>query len=586
MDNRQIARVFADLAVFLTLKGDSVFKVRAYERVAESIENLPFELADVAQDEKRLRAIPGFGEAITSKVQELAATGKLRLHEELKAEFPAGVLTLMQVPGIGPKTALKAVQELGIKDLAGLEQSLASGAFAQLPRVGERNAANILRHLRARMAQGDRVPIGDALPAAERVMAALRQRCPDVRNLTYAGSLRRGRETVGDIDLLCTADRPAEVIAELASLPSVRDVMGKGDTKGSVVIDSGLQVDLRVTDDASLGALLLYFTGSQRHSIRLRERAQKMGMSLNEYGLTDVATGRLEHFENEEAIYSRLGLPFIAPELREDAGELEAAERGELPRLVELADIRGDLHSHTDWTDGRAPLEEMAAAARRHGRQYIAVTDHSPSQTVSGGLSVERLREHTVAVRRADATSPGIRLLAGTEMDILADGSLDYPDAALAELDIVLGSVHGAMDQDRDTMTRRVIRAMASPHLDVLAHLTTRLIGRRAPVEIDAEAVFKAAVETGTVLEINASPPRLDLKDTHIRMARELGVVFALSTDAHRPEEFGWVRYGVEQARRGWCEGWRVINTLPFEELSSFLALPKGERYARVARRD
>jgi DNA polymerase (family X) len=340
-----------------------------------------------------------------------------------------------------------------------------------------------------------------------------------------------------------------------------------------------------VTDDASYGALLLYFTGSQRHGVRLRERAQKMGLSLNEYGLTTLATGKLEQFDTEEAIYSRLDLPYIAPELREDGGEIEAAERRELPQLVDLADLRGDLHSHTDWTDGRAPLEEMARAAHSHGRQYIAVTDHSQSQTVSGGLNVERLREHTAAVRRADAASQGIRLLAGTEMDILADGSLDYPDAALAELDIVLGSIHGAMDQDRDTMTRRVTRAMASPHLDIVAHLTTRLIGRRAPVEIDLEAVFRAAAQTGTVLEINASPPRLDLKDTHIRMARDLGVVFAINTDAHRPEEFGWMRYGVLQARRGWCEGWRVINTLPFDDLSAFLAAPKAERYDRISRR-
>lgn len=585
MNNRQIARVFADIAALLQLKGESVFKVRAYERAAETIANLPLELADIASDEKALRAIPGFGDAITEKVQEMVSTGKLAFYERLSSEFPEGVLSLMQVPGIGPKTALKAAQELGITSLAGLEKALESGIFAKLPRVGEKNAANILRHLRHRMAQGDRIPIGDALPAAERVMAALAAACPGARNLTYAGSLRRGRETVGDLDLLCTADDPASVTAAFASLPFVKDVMGRGDTKASVVIEGGLQADLRVTGDASSGALLLYFTGSQQHGIRLRERAQKMGLSLNEYGLTDTATGKVEQFATEDAIYERLGLQPVPPELREDSGEIEAAAAGQLPALVALPDIRGDLHSHTTWSDGKESLEGMVAAARARGLEYLAITDHSKTQTVANGLSEELLRLHHAAVLEAHAKSKDIALLSGTEMDILPDGSLDYPDEALAELDIVLGSVHSAMDQGRETMTARIIRAMRSPHLDVVAHLTTRLIGRRAPIEVDFDAICKAAVETGTVLEINASTPRLDLKDTHIRRARELGVTFALSTDSHRPEEFAQMRYGVVQARRGWCEAWRVINTLPYPELRSLMSAPKTERYARLARR-
>lgn len=586
MHNREMAKVFEEVAQLLSLKGEAVFKVRAYERVAETITALPFDLSAIASDEKRLRAIPGFGDAITKKVQEMAATGRLKLHEELKAEFPPGVLSLMQVPGIGPKTALKAAQELGIRDLAQLEAALVSGEFARLPRIGERNAANILRHLRTRMSQGDRVPIDVAMHAAERVMSALSEQCPAIRNLTFAGSLRRGRETIGDVDILCTADRPAEVIAAFASLPFVKDVIGRGDTKGSVVIDGGMQVDLRVTDDASFGALLLYFTGSVAHGVKLRERAQRMGMSLNEYGLTDLVAGTVEKFATEEEVYARLGLRYVPPEMREDSGEVEAAEAGTLPELVAIADIRGDLHSHTDWTDGKARLEQMAAAASARGLEYIAVTDHSRSQTVSRGLDELGLAEHSKAVRALDARHAGVRLLAGTEMDILPDGSLDYPDSALADLDVVLGSIHSAMDQDRNTMTGRLVRAMHNPHLDVVAHLTTRLIGRRAPVEIDVEAVFRAAVQTGTIMEINASTPRLDLKDSHIRLARDLGVVFAINTDSHSPEEFGQLRYGVMQARRGWCEEWRVVNSLRFDDFRRLMALPKPERYAWMARRD
>ncbi|MSQ08799.1 MAG: DNA polymerase/3'-5' exonuclease PolX [Dehalococcoidia bacterium] len=584
MNNTQIARMFADIAALLQLNGESVFKIRAYERAAETIGNLSFQLTDVAADAEKLRAIPGFGEAITSKVQEIAATGSLSYYDRLKAEFPVGVLDLMKVPGIGPKTALKATQELGIKNLSELEMALESGTFAKLPRIGEKSAANILRHLKHRMSQGDRVPLGEAMPEAARVMTALQAACPGVRNLGFAGSLRRGCETVGDIDLLCTADDPAAVIAAFVSLPFVKDVMESEDTKGSIVIDGALQVDLRVTADDAFGGLLLYFTGSQQHGMRLRERAQQMGLSLNEYGLTDAATGRMETFATEEAVYRRLGLPFIPPEMREDSGELEAASQNLLSHPVEMEDIRGDLHSHTDWTDGKAPLAEMVASAKSRGWQYLAVTDHSQSQTVASGLNAELLREHTRAVRGLDAKSPGIRLLAGTEMDILPDGSLDYPDDALMDLDVVLGSIHSAMDQSRDTMTARIIKAMHSPHVDIVAHLTTRLMKRRAPVDLDFDAICRVAVETGTLLEVNASAERLDLKDAHVRRAVELGVAFAISTDSHRATDFLDMRYGVQIARRGWCERWRVVNTLPFEELRAFLSSPKSERYSLLAR--
>ncbi|MEX0761767.1 MAG: DNA polymerase/3'-5' exonuclease PolX [Dehalococcoidia bacterium] len=586
MNNSEISKVFADIASLLQAKGDSPFKIRAYQRAADAAANLSYDLSSIADDEEKLGDIPGFGDAIVSKVQELVKTGRLEYFDNLKGEFPPGVLLLMNVHGIGPKMALRAATDLGIETIDDLVASIESGAFGKLPRVGEKTAQNILRHLKVRIGQGERVPIGIALPAAERVMAELTERCPGIRNLTYAGSLRRGRETIGDIDLVCTADTPAEVTAAFVDLPAVRDVIGHGDTKASVVVEGGLQVDLRVVDEQSFAATLLYFTGSQRHSIRLRERAQKMGLSLNEYGLTNVKTDKLEQFPTEEAVYKRLGLAFIPPEMREDSGEVEAAQHDQVPPVIDTAQIRGDLHSHTDWSDGKATLEEMVDTARKLGREYLAITDHSPSATVANGLSVERLVEHNKAVQKLDAGLDDIQLLLGTEMDILPDGSLDYPDDVLSELDVVLGSIHSAMEQDGATMTARIIKAMQNPHLDIIAHLTTRLIMRgRAPVDMDVDAVFEAAVKTGAILEINASPHRLDLKDTHVRRARDMGVIFAISTDAHRPGEFGNMRYGVTTARRGWCEGWRVINALPFEDLKELLSAPKGERYAMMQRR-
>lgn len=581
MDNRSVARVLNDIAVLLQAKGDSVFKVRAYTRAADSIDNLGFELSDIVEDEGKLREIPGFGDAIVSKVQELVRTGKLEYYEKLRQELPEGVLTLAEIPGIGPKTAYKAASELGISTREQLVESIESGAFAQLPRMGEKNAHNILRHLRARMSQGDRIGIGVALPLAEALMEEIKSGCRGVRNLAYAGSLRRGRETVGDLDLLCSADDPGSVTEALTKLPRVVDVLGQGTTKASVVVEDGLQVDLRVVDDTAYAATLLYFTGSKQHGVRIRDRALKQGLSLNEYGLTDLESGELKNYPTEADIYEELGLQFFPPEMREDTGEIEAAEEGTLPEPVTRKEIVGDLHSHTDWTDGHATLEDMAKAAIEQGFRYLAVTDHSVSATVAGGLDADRLRDHNGAVRELDSMLDGIELLTGTEMDILPDGALDYTDDVLEDLDVVLGSIHSAMDQDRKTMTERIVKAMKSEHVDIIAHLTTRLIGERsrAPVDVDVEEIFRTAVETGTVMEINGSTSRLDLKDSHVRLARDMGVIFSISTDSHRPTHFDFMRYGVLNARRGWCEKWRVINAMQPSQLRKFLALPKSERY-------
>jgi DNA polymerase (family 10) len=584
VSNRDIYSVFTDISTLLQARGDAVFKTRAYSRAADTINNLQFELADVADDEDRLRFIPGFGDAIVSKVQELVRTGRLEFFEKLKKEMPDGILELTQVPGIGPKTAMRAAEELGIHTREQLAASIESGQFEQLPRMGAKAAQNILRHLKIRMSQGDRIPICTALPEAERVIAALQEACPGIRKLSYAGSLRRHRETLGDVDMLCCADDPATVMDAFTTLPGVADVMAKGETKSMVVLDSGLQIDLRVIPYASFAATLLHFTGSKEHGIRLRDRAIKRGLSLNEYGITDTATGKTEAFASEEEIYGRLDLPYIPPELREDTGEIAAAEKGELPKLIERCHVRGDLHSHTEWTDGHSTMEQMVKAAKAAGFEYLAVTDHSKSATVANGLSVERLVEHNEAVRALDKEIDGIHLLTGTEMDILAKGKMDYPDDALAELDVVLGSIHSLMDQDRTTMTDRIIAAMQNENLDIIAHLTTRLIGKRSPVELDFDAVCKASVETGTVLEINTSTQRLDLKDLHIRRAVDLGVVFSMGTDSHWTHQFADVRYGVGMARRGWCPPGRVINTLSHADFLRFISTPKSGRYAFMDR--
>lgn len=579
-DNQEVERVFTDIATLLQLKGESVFKVRAYTRAAEVFEHLPGQVALIARDEDALKEIPGIGKAIASKTHELVATGKMEFFEKLRGEFAPGLLDIMTVPEVGPKTAMRAAEELGIGSLDDLEAALRDGSFATLPRVGEKKARSILRHLEARLNQADRMPIGKALPIAEHAIEALYDAAPGVRRLTVAGSLRRWRETAGDIDLLGVADDPEAVTAAFASLPTVVDVLGQGGTKASVVVAGGAQIDLRVTDERHFGALLLYFTGSKQHGIRLRERAQRMGLSLNEYGLTDRAGGGLRTFETEAGVYEALGLPYIPPEIREDLGEIAAAEAGSLPDLVELADIRGDLHVHSDWSDGHVSVERMAREAVERGLDYLALTDHSSGRGIANGLSVERLAAHNREIAEVEAKVSGIRVFKGSEVDIRADGTLDYPDDVLADLDVVIASVHSGMSQPSDVMTARIIRAIENPHVTAIGHLTTRFVMERPPVEADFDAIFRAAASNGTLMEINASPRRLDLKDTHVRRARELGVRFLINTDAHEPGNFDSLRYGVGAARRGWAEKRDVLNALTVAEIERFLATPKPRRAA------
>ena len=581
--NEEIAELFENMATLLEMKGDTVFKIRAYQRAARTISQLSFPLEQAVRDEVDLKKIPGIGKAISDKTQEYLNTGRVDAYERLLAELPDGVLTLMTIPGIGSKTAMLITQELGVSTIEGIEKAIHEGKVAALPRMGQRTADNILRHIHSlRTMDGrrnGRTPIGQALAVAEETAAALQAQCPYLEQLYPAGSLRRWEETIGDIDLVGVAPESlqAGVGDALVALPGVQEVMAHGPKKTSVVLEPGIQVDLRLGEVGSFGAMLQYFSGSQQHNIRLRDYANRKGLSLNEYGITDLQSGDVARFADEAGFYARLGLPYIPPELRTGMNELEAAQAGALPNLVTEADLKGDLHLHSEWSDGRDPIERMIEAAVEQGYQYMALTDHSSGRGIANGLSNERLVEQINLLRGLQDQYP-ITILCGSEVDIRADGTLDYPDELLAELDVVVASVHSAMGQDSDTMTQRIIRAMEHPSVTIIGHASTRLLSRRQPVQFDIEALLRAARDTGTAMEINAAPERMDLKDTHAYRARELGVPLAINTDSHHFTSLGQRRFGVAIARRAWCESRHILNTLPREQFLNFIRTPKPHR--------
>ncbi len=570
MKNSKVATVFQDIADLLEIKGENVFKMRAYQKAARAIDHYPRELKIMIEEGEDLRNIPGVGEAIAKKTVELITTGKLDYYENLKAELPQGITNLLAIPGIGPKTAKKLSSELGISSVDGLELAINEGQVAELLGLGEKTADSILHQIQAFRRKDQRIPIGEALPIVEDIVTALSP-IRGVRNLAPAGSLRRFRETVGDIDLMGTADDPAQVISAFAALPQVAQVLAQGSTRASAIVRDGLQIDLRMVEHDCFGSLLQYFTGSKQHNISLRERGRRQGLKLSEYGIAVTATDRLEKFSTEEEFYHRLGLQYIPPELREAQGEIEKAEHGAIPKLVELADIKGDLHIHTGWSDGHNSIEEVALAARDMGYQYIAITDHSAGRGIAHGLDAERLRKQLAEIRALNERLTGIHVLTGIEVDIRADGSLDLPHEVLSELDIVIAAVHSAMHQSQEKMTRRVLQAVEDPDVDVLAHPTCRLISGREPVAIDLEAILRAAARNDKIVEINAMPDRLDLKDIHALRARDLGVKLAIGTDAHSIAHLGFMRFGVGTARRAWCEPQHILNTLPLAELLALL---------------
>jgi len=570
MKNADIARVFQDMADLLELKGENKFKIRAYQRAARAIEYLPKEIEIILEQGEDLQTIPGVGEAIAKKSIELVNTGKLGAYEDLKAEFPEGITRLLEIPGIGPKTANKLSTELGIQSVDELEKAIKDGRVAKLFRLGDKTAENILQQIQAVRRKDQRIPIGEALPVVDDVLDALRALL-GVKNLTAAGSLRRFKETVGDIDLMGTADNPEDVIDAFVNLPQIRQVVAKGPTKATVILPGGLQADLRMVEHDSFGSLLQYFTGSKQHNITLRTRQQKRGLKLSEYGITDSKTDKLEKFATEEAFYKRLGMQYIPPEIREDQGEIDLAEKGRVPKLIELSDIRGDIHVHTDWSDGQDSLEDMAEAAKALGYQYLAITDHSAGRGIANGLTEERLRQQIEEIKKLNGRLKGIRILTGTEVDIRADGSIDLPQRLLVDLDVVVAAIHSAMNQNEAQITKRIVGALENEHIDIIAHPTCRLLGEREPVAVDLEAVFRAVIKYNKALEINAMPSRLDLKDIHIYRARELGVKLIMGTDAHRTEHLRLMRFGIGIARRGWCQSKDILNTRPTKEILALL---------------
>lgn len=571
MKNSEIVKILEDISGLLELKGENVFKARAYQKAARSIEFLSEDVEKLVK-ENRLREVPGIGEAIEKKLTELVQTGRLEYYEKLRAEFPVGIGTFLDIPGIGPHTALLLTRDLGVATVDELERAIGDGRVAALPRMGEKTAQNILHQIQAyrKKKSEQRIPLGTALPIAESIIAGL-NKVRGLKNLTPAGSLRRFRETIGDIDLIGTADDAEEVIRAFTKLPQVKEVLEKGSTKASAIMTEGLQVDLRLVDHESFGSALQHSTGSKQHNVDLRTRAERMGLSLSEYGITDVKTGKLEKFKTEEAFYKRQGLQYIPPEIREGTHEIELAEKNALPWLIELSDIQGDLHVHTDASDGEESLESMVAAAVKKGYQYLAITDHSVGLGIARGLDPERLRRQIQEIKAANRKFSSIRILTGAEVDIRTDGTLDIPDEVLAELDIVLASVHSGMGQNEEMMTRRIIKAIENPHVDVIAHPTGRLLGEREPFAVNLEAVFKAAAKHHTALEINAMPTRLDLKDTHISQARAMGVKLVISTDAHQARHLDYMRFGVGTARRGWCRAEDILNTYSLNKFIAWL---------------
>ena len=580
LSDAQVAEVLQEIASLLEIKGENRFKVRAYQRSAEAVAGSSQSLDQVRAEQSGLRSLPGVGSAIAEKIEELLDTGKCSYHQELLAEIPATALEMLRIPGVGPKKVKLFMDRERITTIEQLEEAARSGRLRNLPGMGEKTEQEILRGIGHVREYSKRTDLGLAWEIATSIMEQLRAGA-SIEQMEAAGSLRRMKETIGDIDILVTSSDPETVMERFVNLQLVTEVIMRGPTKTTIRTASGAQADIRVVAPVEFGAALQYFTGSKQHNITLRDYAARHGIKLNEYGVFRVKGDKETRIggKTEEEMYAAVGLPLIPPELREDQGEIEAARAGRLPRLVELQDIKGEVHAHTDWSDGRNSVEEMARAAKAAGYSYIALTDHSPSQTVASGLKVDRLLKRRKEIEAARKAVHGITILEGTEVDILRDGRLDYPDKILAELDYVIASVHSGWKMDREAMTARIIKAMENPWVDCLGHPTGRLIGQREPYEVDIEAVLQSAARLGVAMEISSDPIRLDLRDVHARRARELGVKLMIATDAHWTGSLSLLRFGVATARRGWVEATDVLNCLPLSQLRRRLRRYRAEAH-------
>jgi DNA polymerase (family X) len=567
MDNLAVARVFGEIGDLLEIKGENPFKIRAYRNAADTIAHLAEPIAGLAAADRL--GIPGIGKDLAAKLAELVETGSCRYHQELLEEFPPTILDLLHLQGVGPKTVALLYRSLEIRTLEDLERAARDGRIRTLKGMGSRKEALIIKALEERQRFAGRRLMAEAHDTSAALVSALREHAPSA-DISTVGSLRRGCETCGDLDILA-AGAPPSLMDTFIGYRLVERVLARGETKSSVLLWGGFQADLRLVARDSLGAGQQYFTGSRAHNIALRDRAIQRGLKLNEYGLFRVEDEVKIAGETEEGIYESLDLAFVPPELRENRGEIAAAESQTLPRLIQWQDLRGDLHMHTTASDGRADAEAMALAARSAGLEYVGITDHSQALAMANGLDEARALEHARAVRALSDRLEGMTLLAGIECDIRPDGTMDLADDCLAQLDFVIASVHSAFNQEAAQMTDRLLRAMACPWVDILGHPTGRLILKREPYKFDVEQVFAAAARAGVALEINSQIDRLDLDDTHARLARDRGVKLVIDSDAHSPAALGTLRWGANVARRAWIEPKDVLNTRPVDEFRAAL---------------
>jgi len=571
LTNRDIADIFENVATLLEIKGEIIHRVLSYRRAGETIRELPRDLRAIAA-EGTLTEIPNIGKTLAEKIVEMLETGKLEFYERLSAEIPPGLVNVVHINGVGPKKAKLFWKELGIITVPDLEAAARAGKLRDLAGMGAKSEQKIIEGIEALARQTGRTPLGTALPAAQAILDSL-LKLPGAIEGAVAGSIRRGRPTIGDVDLLVASDDAAPIMDAFVKMEQVARVLGHGPTKSSVELLNGLQVDLRILEKPRWGTAINYFTGSQAHNIRMRELALKKGYSLNEHALSPVdKDGNIIEdapkilCATEEEVYAAVGLPWIPPELREDSGEIEAALENRLPNLITLNDIQADLHMHTTWSDGKLSIREMAEAAKARGRKYIVITDHSQYSAIAGGLSVERILQQQQEVRQVDAEMGGdFRVFHGVEMDIRSDGTLDYPDEVLQQLDFVIASLHFSLRQPREQITERLLNAIRNPHVDLIGHPRGQLIPEREPADLDMDAVFEAARQHGTALEINANPRRLDLEAQYARRAVELGIPICIDTDAHAADQMDLLYFGILTARRGWVTAESVINTWPVE---------------------
>jgi DNA polymerase (family 10) len=571
MNNRELADTFTLIADLLEIKGEIIYKTLAYRKAADSLTSLGRDVNEYWKDGK-LKDIPGVGKAIADKIDELLQTGELGFLQKLEAEVPPGLADWLQVPGLGPKKIALIWKELGITKMADLEKAAKDGKLRDLPGMGEKSEAQIIAGIESLARRSGRIPLGRAWPLAQEIITKLKE-VEGVVAAEPAGSLRRMRPTVGDLDILVAAPDSAPVMQAFTSLPGVMRVLGKGETKSSIEFADGVRAQVWVHPPEKFGTALQYATGSKDHNVRLRELALAKGLSLSEHALTKTDGSGEILCATEEEVYKTLGLPWIPPELREDRGEVQAAKADKLPKLIEVKDIRADLQVHSNWSDGKLTMLEMAKAAAKRGIKVIAFTDHSVSLGVTGGLSMEDHKKQKAEIEKTQQElGDSILILHATEVEIKADGSLDYPDEFLASLDLVLASLHTSLRQPREKVTQRLLNAIRNPHVDIIGHPTGRLIPEREPADLDMDAVLAAAAESGVALEINAHPARLDLDDVYARRAKEMGIPISINTDAHSEADLDMLHFGVATARRAWLTAEDVINTWPTEKLLDWLA--------------